>query len=286
MLLVFNFALIVLVFFSAFVFKPYLSAIMSNPVLAQSMFSVSEKSTGDTEMTYGYNDYADNPSGFSVTLTVNYNFEIGDSITYYYLKTDSISVKYQTVKSLNPTLIVDNTNIGTAGDITFNPYLLDKSGSYNIFALIQVGLTGEKIRANSVNITLNAPSLSQLELKIYCTELQGASGELKTYFFSADILLDGKKVNSEDYVIYWYFGYPETYPYSNKSSFEWKPNDTGNYLVFAKISDSNVKSKILSIVIDYDRTKEIILIIVGAVALMTLFVIITTYIKVKNERVW
>lgn len=281
----FNFALIVLVLFSALIFKPYLSSnVTTNPALAQSAFSVSEKSTGNTEIIYNYDDYASNPSTFSVTLTVDYIFEIGDSITYYYLKTDSISVKYQTIRSQNPTLIVDASNIATAGDITFNPYSLKGSGCYNVFAVIQVGLTGEKIRANSVNITLNAPLLSQLELIISCEEIKEANETI--YFFSAEVFRNSQKVNSEDYVIYWYFGFQETYPYSNKSSFEWKPEDVGSYLVFAKISGSDIKSRILSIVIDYDRTQDILIGIVVAVAVMTLFVILTTYLKIRNERIW
>jgi len=277
-----NIILLILMFFSAFFMNP-------NTLYADSNCYIYEKLTGAFgTVPYDYSDYSNEPDNFSVTLTVDYAFESGDTIVYYYLKTSSTSVKYQTIKIGEEAIkIITPSNILTAGDITFNPFALDGSGTYNIFAMIQDITKGIEVRADSINIILSKPLETELKLRLSYDEIKGNSNELKSYFLNAEVTLNNNTVNSEDYIIFWYFNDQRNYPFSNRTAFEWKPGEVGSYTIFAEISGTDIVSEYpISIVVDYNRTDIILLSILGVAVVMTLFVAITTYIKVRSERVW
>lgn len=280
-----NILLLIFLFLSSFFMTQSAVSIYAGP----NNCYVYEKATGAFgNVPYNYSDYADDPENFSVTLTIDYAFEIGDTIIYYYLKTSSISVKYQTIKVGEEAIkIITSSNFFTAGDITFKPYTLGGMGTYNIFAIIQDVSEGTEVRADSINIILSKPIENNLKLRLTYTEIKGNANELQSYFLSAEITLNGNPVNSENYLIFWYFNNQRNFPFSNRAAFEWKPTEMGNYTIFAEISGTDVVSEYpLAIVVDYNRTEIVLLGIAGAVVVMTLFVIITTYLKVKGERVW
>lgn len=234
---------------------------------------------------FPYSEYENDPDNFSITLTVDYNFEVGDTITYYYLKTDSNSLKYQAVEAIK---VVTSENRLTAGDIKVYPYTWEGIGSYNIFARIWDDSKGIDVRADSITLVLEKPLASNLKLKILKPEIiQGESNELKTYFLQAEVKLNDKPFNSGDYVINWYvIDQGNQIIGSNISAIFWKPTEAGNYTIFAEIKGAGVRSPEITIVVNYNQTEIILFSILGIVVVMTLFVIVTTIIKVKSERVW
>lgn len=277
-----NLTLVLSAIFYAFLLAP-------NGLFAQSDCYVKVKSSGAVgDVYYPYSEYEDELEQFSVTLTIDYDFAVGDTIVYYYLKTDSISVKYQTIKSGSEAIkVVTDENKLTAGEIQVFPYKLGGIGTYNIFAIIQDVYKGTEIKADAINLVLEKPLVSNLKLEIMQPVIiKGESNELPTYFLQAKVTLNKKPVNSDDYVIYWYFIDQRNYPISNKSAFYWKPAEVGNYTFIAEIKGAEVVSNTYPIPVTYNQTEIIMLCILGIGVVMTLFVVVTTIIKVKSERVW
>ncbi|MDD2227589.1 MAG: hypothetical protein PHH71_03315, partial [Clostridia bacterium] len=233
-------------------------------------------------------DYSTKTDDFELVLTTEYGFEANDTITYYYLKIDKVSVKYKTIKSpdtATQTITGQDIFTGIAGDIEFNPYILGGSGEYRIFALIVDNSTGNTVKTDYFTVEMNAPILSEIQLKINYTEIENSNGGIKSYYLYSEITHNGKKVNSDDFIIIWFMGGQDALPYSNRSAFEWQPTEPGNYTVTAQI-EGGTSSNTISIVVDYNRTYEVLAVVIGVALLMTLFVVLATYIKVKSERIW
>ena len=287
-----NFLIIVnLVLFFALILSFSFFPFIQNPVLFAQGTSIVFKSANELEtieLEKVIFDYSEKPDDFKLVLTTEYAFEVGDKITYYYLKIDKVSVKYKTIKSpdtATQTITGQDIFTGIAGDIEFNPYILGGSGEYRIFALIVDNSTGNTVKTDYFTVEMNAPILSEIQLKINYTEIENSNGGIKSYYLYSEITHNGKKVNSEDFVIVWFMGGQDELPYSNRSAFEWRPTEPGNYTVTAQI-EGGTSSKTISIPVDYNRTYEVLAVVIGVALLMTLFVVLATYIKVKSERIW
>ena len=287
-----NFLIIVnLVLFFALILSFSFFPFIQNPVLFAQGTSIVFKSANELEtieLEKVIFDYSEKPDDFRLVLTTEYAFEVGDTITYYYLKIDKVSVKYNTIKSTDmatQTIAGQDIFMGVAGDIEFNPYMLDGSGEYRVFALIFDDSEGNAVKTNYFTIEIKAPDLSALQLKINYTKIENSASGITSYYLYSEITHNGKKVNSEDFVIVWFMGGQDELPYSNRSAFEWRPTEPGNYTVTAQI-EGEISSNTISIVVDDNRTYEILAIVIGVALLMTLFVVLATYIKVKSERIW
>lgn len=264
----------------------YVFFLTPTSIFAESNNCYVETDEGDSgRVEYPYSEYKDDPE-FSIKLTVDYPFDIGDTITYYYLRTDSNSLKYKTVEGIK---VVTEENKLTAGDIEVCPHKWEGIGSYDIFARVWDNSKHIDVRANSITLVFEKPLESEFNLKIFYKqdEIQEGSNGLKTYLLRSEVeLYDGNILNSDDYIINWYVVDSGNRLIGNTSSIYWDPPEAGNYTIFAEIKGMGVKSQEIMIFAYYNQTEAVLFGILGIAVIMTLFVIITTIIKVKGERIW
>lgn len=228
-------------------------------------------------------EYSDNPDLFELSLKItNFDFSVGDAVTYYYVHADDVA--YKTIKSAI-VISQNDLNSGTAGDIIFNPYPLEGTGQYRVLAMIFNNETGDTIKTDYFKFKMEPPVLSNVRLKIDYLKIDDSSSEFNAYYLFSEVTLNGEKVNSDNFVIFWFIGQEEL-PFSNRSAFEWKPTEPGNYTISARIEGGNSNISTISIVVDYNRNLEVLAAVIGVAVLMVVFVILSTYIKVKSERIW
>lgn len=237
------------------------------------------------EITYDYP--IDENNGVDVTLCIkNFNFEVGDTLIYYFLKLDSDSILYLKLTEI----IITPSNIDAGGEYIFDPFNRDGVGSYAVKATI---MRNESIIAKPTQliIRISAPTdLDDLKLRISYQKEESAIAEFGVYTLTAKLYKDEEEVSMQNYKLEWRIVNQDNLLYASldRPFVEWTPPQTGSFTFKAKIiiGDAPLTSQQLDISIARDNTQLVIICLVSFALLLTTGVIISTVISVKKERIW
>jgi len=247
------------------------------------------KKTGAVESAANFNiSYVNKETNITLKISGLTNLEVGDTITYYYLNSDTSS-KYS-ILDINgqQSITVTNLNLSTASEISFKPSILGEPATYKVMATVLDDSTDFLSVASPITFELNKPS--EITLSISYEIISSQADSMNTYKLTATLKYNNYIIDASAYEIRWYLANMDNnIPFANRTSFDWTPAELGTYTIRAEIDgvDSVIDSaNMLSILVVYDNTLTLIIAVSAIAVVLTAGVIISTIVNVKKERVW
>ena len=210
------------------------------------------------------------------TLKLVNTLNSGDSIQYYYYKEGDF--KYTKIPAGD-----------TQTEVVITNYL-KSIGSYKFFAKLNNQLSSQN---NIYTINITQGLMQDLNLTVRCDEVAGESGQMNSYRLT---LLNNEEqtgFNIDNVQVLWYLdtGAEEVLVRS------------GNSVLFKPLMEGKTKIKVTLLqngtnlleeadrpVLDFmarkNNSADILWYVLGAVGLMTIGLVISIVVKIKNEKVW